>query len=131
MLHIILELFFACVSALATVQAVRFWRRVDSHHSRPPGWWFYSGEAWRGFERATPTVVIGAWGLLVAGGLTYTTSPGGVADVLIVLASIPVVGSAVVAITVALVNRPRSVVPPVWRDEEGMLSAWRRSRTKD
>jgi len=95
---------------------------VDLH--RPPDWWPFDLPSWRALVRIAPVgaaegIVWGAW--FIVNGLPDS---GGVDTVEVVL-QVLVVAATVLLVSVALVNRPGTLVLPRMREFPGVLEEWR------
>jgi hypothetical protein len=86
------------------------WRTGRVWGDAPPGWWPWGVAGYRAYARAAPTLCV--W-MAVCVPAVLTGSR-------VLLAA--VIALTVLAIVVALVNRPRFVVPPARRGDPGLLA---------
>jgi hypothetical protein len=111
----------------ATAVAARLWRAPEGWlEGRLSGIWPYGGPLLRGFVRAFGAITIAAAALplgLLAGWVVG-------AEALIVCLGVFLVSWGV-AVSVALFNRPRFVVPPPLRQQPGALREWTSRRRAD
>lgn len=114
----------AALLVIATAQAPDFWegRSLDRFRSLMV-WWPYSNAFREGFLRAMPIGIVGAWAMEVGGlaVILLRLGAGRFATWLLVTG----LGAAVLCTSVSLLivafNRPKAVVPPPLREQEGLL----------
>src|SRR3954453_18390597 len=122
--------FFGLLAAGYAYAVGRVWRgHSELDGAPPPAWWPFSPPLWRGVARAFP--VQGACALVLIGGgiaadLAGRDSSG--YDVGMAVGLVGLLGIVLLALPIALYNRPRFLVPPHQRDEPGALAEWRRER---
>ena len=112
----------------ATTQLPRIWRMKPSQ--RAPVWWQWSDRSYPVLARTLPTAVVTGWPFAATIPWILGWVPAGeTSDVaVVVLAAIICIG-AVVAASIAVLNRPSWAVPPALRSAPGLISA-RRLRGK-
>jgi hypothetical protein len=118
----------AVIVLLGTSFIPRYWSHPVEYRPPRPEWWFFGDAVWRGFLRSLPAAVIGAWFLILATfGIVLSNRK-------IIDESVPVwLGLGfflfgVLAITIALFNWPKFLVPPSLRDEPGAVQEWLQHR---
>jgi hypothetical protein len=81
--------------------------------------------AWRAWVRATVALAwLGALGLIL-GMVAMSLPPNlGVTTVLAAAGGLLFLGSILLGFFIALFNRPKAVIPPLYRDEPGALAEW-------
>ena len=120
---------FGLASVAGAVMVGRMWTGVDYFGDDPGSWWPSSPMLWRGLRRALPAVVAAmACGAVASAALFF--EPGSIAYE--VGAWLAVLGFVLcgVAVSVAVANRPRCLIPPPLRSEPSFLDEQRSSRSK-
>jgi hypothetical protein len=110
------------------------WRRATPTDGldgprRPPSWCTYRPALWRAQTRAGPVLLVGGYLVTPLVAVTWAATvfgwPAAVADrldVAVTVSAVTVAVTAVLATSIALVSRPRSLVSPHLRDEPGLLA---------
>ena len=97
----------------------------------PPAFWPFSEALWRGAGRAMPALGLGALILIGAGIVSdlvgedspsydYVMAVGCLGLVVVIFAGFPI----------TYYNRPKWLVPRVWRDDPGAVEEWRAERAR-
>lgn len=97
----------------------------------PPSFWPFSEALWRGAGRALP--VLGASVLVLIGAGIASDLVGTDSKYYDTAMAIGVVGLLVmflVAFPIMYFNRPKRLVPPIWRDDPGAVAEWRSARAR-
>jgi hypothetical protein len=108
----------------------KVWRgesRLDLDEPAP--WWPFSLPLWRGGARALP--VQGASILLLLGaGITSDLigSDSRYYDLVMSIGLLGLIGTIFLAFPIMYYNRPKLLVPPIWRDDPGAVAEWRAAR---
>jgi hypothetical protein len=97
----------------------------------PAPWWPFSLPLWRGSARAMP--VLGLSGLILIGAgivsdLVGKDSPS--YDLVMTIGLLGLLGTIVVGFPIMYFNRPRFLIPPVWRDGPSTVEEWRANRAR-
>jgi len=129
---VVAVLFLLGLVILAVFAAPSLWRRGQMPNA--PGWWPYSENFWRGLYRSLFIGSAGGVYLLVAlivAELWHAGRPPdeqGLPAPLWAQILVPGILFAFVLmmVTVILFNRPKRVVPPAFRDQDGLLTRSRR-----
>ena len=124
-----IAIFVICV--LGYFYAVgKVWRgESEFDRDNPAPFWPFSAALWRGGGRALP--VQGASVLLLLGaGITSDLIGSGSRyyDAVMAIGLLGVLGTFLLAFPIMYYNRPKLLVPPVWRDHPGAVEEWRRAR---
>ena len=110
----------------------KVWRgesQFDRDHPAP--FWPFSVALWRGGGRALP--VQGASVLVLLGaGITsdLVGSDSRYYDAVMAIGFLGVLGTFFLAFPIMYYNRPKLLVPPIWRDEPGAVAEWRAARAR-
>lgn len=128
---------FIALAIFAGLSAPSLWRK--GWMPEAPGWWPYSDDLWRGLYRSVFVGTAGGVFLAVAfvvTGLWQASRPPaqqGLAAPLWAQIAVPGVLMAFLGmmLSVILVNRPKRVVPPSFRDQRGLLSRRGKARRTD
>lgn len=113
-----------------------WWSGERSLPGTPPPGWSWGGAAWRGYVRclcavgivSLPGMLIAAWSFMVRSVLPASVQVSSLLGRC--LAIVAMVGAAFVVLGLILacfiffVNRPRSLVPPRYRGQRGVLLDW-------
>ena len=97
----------------------------------PAPWWPFSMPLWRGAARALP--VQGASILLLLGaGITSDLigSDSRYYDLVMSIGVLGLIGTIFLAFPITYYNRPKFLVPPIWRDDPGAVAEWRAARER-
>jgi hypothetical protein len=97
----------------------------------PPAFWPFSDELWRGTGRAFPVLGLSALILIGAGivsDLVGKDSPS--YDLVMTIGVLGLLGTIIVAFPIMYFNRPRFLIPPVWRDDPSTVDEWRAKRAR-
>ena len=97
----------------------------------PPAFWPFSEELWRGTGRAFPVLGLSALILIGAGivsDLVGKDSPS--YDLVMTIGVLGLLGTIIVAFPIMYFNRPRFLIPPVWRDDPSTVDEWRAKRAR-
>jgi hypothetical protein len=99
------------------VGVVRDWRphNEDDPHYRQPSYWFWGSESWFAFRRLGLVAQLGVIIFAIGAFFPNTLFACGIA----ILA-----GLVPLALTIALLNKPRLLVPPALRAQSGALTAY-------
>lgn len=114
-------------TAVATLRLPRLWKTGGYDiESGFRGWWPYGDRSLKGWVRALPTSVAGAWALVIALiGMTISQVTSGptheVATNVAIAASVGMFLAVPIIITIIVFNRPRFLVPPPRRNEPGII----------
>jgi hypothetical protein len=111
---------------------LRFWRGQtrESRMIRPPVWWKWSPGVWRANVRSSTVMSVGGVGMMASASLVLAVReldwpgpPDELAwfEALEAVTALVWIGVPALAISVALFNRPRLVVPPHLRDQPGLV----------
>jgi len=95
----------------------------------PPAFWPFSKALWRGAGRALP--VLGASVLVLIGaGITsdLVGTDSKYYDTVMAIGLLGLLVMCLVAFPIMYFNRPRWLVPPIWRDDPGAVAEWRAAR---
>jgi hypothetical protein len=97
----------------------KVWRgESEFDRDNPPGFWPFSVELWRGAGRALPVLGLGTL-ILIGAGLTCDQggrdAPGYDAVMAVGLAGLLLI--VLVGFPIMYLNRPKLLVPPIWRDD--------------
>ena len=110
----------------------KVWRgESEFDRDEPAPVWPFSVALWRGGGRALP--VQGACALLLIGaGLTSDLVGTGSKyyDLVMGIGLLGVLGTFFLAFPIMYFNRPKWLVPPVWRDDPGAVAEWRAARAR-
>jgi hypothetical protein len=110
---------------VGTIGVRRLWRRESAIWDSKPVWFLYGHTTFRGYVRAM--YPLGTAGLVAFAWLLYAIwGPEDVyaqAFVLVPMLALVAVGL-LLALTAALFNRPKRIVPPHLRDQPGMIAEW-------
>jgi hypothetical protein len=97
----------------------KVWRgESEFDRDNPPAFWPFSVELWRGAGRALPVLGLGALILIGAGitsDLVGRDAPGYDAVMAVGLAGLLLI--VLVGFPIMYFNRPKLLVPPIWRDD--------------
>jgi len=97
----------------------------------PPAFWPFSEELWRGTGRAFPVLGLSALILIGAGivsDLVGKDSPS--YDLVMTIGVLGLLGTIIVAFPIMYFNRPRFLIPPIWRDDPSTVDEWRAKRAR-
>ena len=97
----------------------------------PPAFWPFSDELWRGTGRAFPVLGLSALILIGAGivsDLVGKDSPS--YELVMTIGVLGLLGTIIVAFPIMYFNRPRFLIPPVWRDDPSTVDEWRAKRAR-
>jgi hypothetical protein len=95
----------------------------------PPAFWPFSKALWRGAGRALP--VLGASVLVLIGaGITsdLVGTDSKYYDTVMAIGVLGLLVMFVIAFPIMYFNRPKLLVPPIWRDDPGAVAEWRAAR---
>ena len=117
---------------LSTRGAMRLWRNETRIYDGTPAWWLWGDTLWRAYVRTLSALGLTfAIDLVLIVGLLW--GPDSTATILVL--GIPLLATmaiaAVLAVGIALFNRPRAAVPPHLRHEGGAVDEWRARRRLD
>ena len=108
----------------------KVWRGESKFdRDNPASFWPFSVALWRGGGRALP--VLGASTLVLLGaGITSDLigTDSRYYDAVMATGFLGLLGTVFLAFPIMYFNRPKLLVPPVWRDEPGAVEEWRRAR---
>jgi hypothetical protein len=96
-----------------------------------PAFWPFSDALWRGAGRAMP--VLGLGGLLVIGSGIAADLLGSDSRYYDAVMSVGLCGlllTIFVGFPIMYYNRPKLLVPPIWRDDPGAVEEWRAARAR-
>ncbi len=120
------------VSIGGTWAARRIWRNGQRYASRVPVWWGGGPVSWRAYMRAGPALMGFLWLITAVCVYTLLVVPlFGINNAVFLRVVFGLLGLGVAAITlaisIALFNRPSSLVPPALKNDNGALpEVWRR-----
>src|SRR6266511_2249639 len=111
----------------------RLWRG-EMYPAKTPNWWPWGVQLWRAWLRTGPIACIGFVlcfvGVAIAAGAARLS--GSLEDAIAIFAFFVLMGfviSMVSCLTITLFNWPKSLVPPLYRSDRGLLPAVGRSAT--
>jgi hypothetical protein len=98
------------------------WNAPRQHRSyETPMWWVWGSTSWRGYRRSQLPLAL----FLASGAIALTVPhPSGAVVALLGLAT-----ALIAMLSIVLFNRPKIIVPPAARNEDGVLLARRRRGT--
>ena len=129
--EMILTIAFYLLLVLGYFYAVgKVWRGESEFDGEAPAsFWPFSEALWRGAGRALP--VLGASVLVLIGaGITsdLVGTDSKYYDTVMAIGLLGLLVMCLVAFPIMYFNRPRWLVPPIWRDDPGAVAEWRSAR---
>ncbi|MEO8690568.1 MAG: hypothetical protein ABI611_20410 [Solirubrobacteraceae bacterium] len=110
----------------------KVWRgESEFDRDTPASFWPFSVALWRGAGRALP--VQGASVLLLIGAGVTSDLIGTRSryyDAVMAIGLLGLLAGIFVALPIMYFNRPKPLVPPIWRDDPGAVEEWRTARTR-
>jgi hypothetical protein len=110
----------------------KVWRGESKfERDNPAAWWPFSVALWRGAGRALP--VQGAASLILIGAGIASDLIGSDSryyDAVMGIGVLGILGTFFLSFPIMYYNRPKLLVPPVWRDEPGAVEEWRAARAR-
>lgn len=110
----------------------KVWRgESEFDRDTPPSFWPFSVALWRGAGRALP--VLGASVLVLIGaGITsdLVGTDSKYYDTVMAIGVLGLLVMCLVAFPIMYFNRPKRLVPPIWRDDPGAVAEWRSARAR-
>jgi hypothetical protein len=127
----LVTVFFAAGAIPAGGFVHREWKIPGYFAREEPLWWLWGDSLWRAWLRTTPMSIAACALLAVALPLlSYRSSASGVATTVLSIVGGLIVASLLTAlfgfVSVALLNRPKVLVPPIRRKDAGLLLETRR-----
>jgi hypothetical protein len=124
--------FYAGLASGHLYAVAKVWRgesrlELDS----PAPWWPFSLPLWRGSARAMP--VLGASGLILIGAGIVSDLIGSDSryyDLVMTIGVVGLLGTILLGLPITYFNRPKRLVPPIWRDHPGAVEEWRAARAR-
>ena len=122
--------FYALLSSATSTRSAKVWRgesEFDREHA--VSWWPFSVALWRGAGRALP--VEGASVLILIGAGIVSDLVGSDSryyDAVMAIGLIGLLATILLALPIMYYNRPKLLVPPIWRDDPGAVAEWRAAR---
>jgi hypothetical protein len=128
--EMILTLAFYALLVVGYFYAVgKVWRGESQFDGeKPPAFWPFSLPLWRGAGRALP--VQGAASLILIAGIVsdLVGSDSKYYDLVMAIGTLGLLGTIGVSFPIMYYNRPKALVPPIWRDDPGAVEEWRAER---
>jgi hypothetical protein len=110
----------------------KVWRgESEFDRDNPAAFWPFSVPLWRGGGRALP--VQGASTLVLLGaGITSDLigTDSRYYDLVMTIGVLGILGTFFLAFPIMYYNRPKLLVPPMWRDDPGAVEEWRADRSR-
>jgi hypothetical protein len=102
------------------------WERPSPAFREPFDWWMWGDALWRGYVRGL-TLGGGVFAVLLPLLVVMMYGLGGTVGLVIAVAAaiVDLAAGCALLVTIALVNRPRALVPPYLRHQPGAVAEWR------
>jgi hypothetical protein len=123
---------FATLIAFATTQLPRLWRDTEAARRPRPSWWFWGQRTWKAMLRAQPAGICVGWtiALAAAGGSGLNGAQTTPLTILAVVSVSAVVLGAGLIVSIVLFARPKILVPPALRGDQGLFCPTRKRAAK-
>ena len=124
------------ISIGGTWAVLRIWKNAQRYVSRVPVWWGGGPVSWRAYMRAGPALIGFLWLMTAVSGYTLLVVPlFGISNTAFLRVVFGLLGLGAAAIllsaSIALINRPRSFVPPELKNDNGALAEfWDRRKQR-
>jgi hypothetical protein len=124
--------FFALLVFGYCFAVAKVWRgESEFDGDDPPAWWPFSLPLWRGTGRALPVQGLSVLVLIGAGIVSdLVGSDSRDYDLVMAIGCVGLLGIFCLAFPITYYNRPKWLVPPVWRDDPGAVEEWRAERAR-
>jgi hypothetical protein len=119
--HLAAEVLAAAYVLAATLSLPRFWR--GQVPLNVPSWWLWSPRIYPAWLRSAPVLIASGWPFLIATpfAIGLVTSEDLIPTIVLFASVALVLVCLILAVSIALVNRPAFLVPPSLRSQRGMV----------
>jgi hypothetical protein len=124
--------FYAVLVGGYLLVVAKVWRgESEFDGDDPPPFWPFGVPLWRGAGRAIPALGASVLVLIGAGITSDLVGTGSrYYDAVMSVGLLGLLATIFVAFPVMYFNRPKLLVPPIWRDDPGAVEEWRAARTR-